>query len=118
MAASAATSVLPAVMREGLVGLGHAVDVVLALERAALLGDGVHELVREALGHGLLAAVARELDQPADRERAGAAGGDLDRDLVGRAADAAGADLEVRGQGLDGRLELLEGVLARLLGDD
>src|SRR4051812_44608125 len=66
-------SPLPAVVREGLVGLRHAEDVVLALERAALLVRGVHELVGEPLGHRLLAAVARELDQPADGERAGAA---------------------------------------------
>src|SRR4051812_23978164 len=82
---------LPAVVREGLVGLGHAEDVVLALVGAALLGLGVHELVGEALGHRLLAAIAGELDQPADGEGAGARGGHLDRDLVGRAADAAGA---------------------------
>src|SRR4051812_46395424 len=46
---------LPAVMRKRLVGLRHAVDVVLALERAALLGLGVEQLVGQALGHGLLA---------------------------------------------------------------
>ena len=55
----------------------------------------VHQLVGEALGHRLLAALAGELDEPADGERAGAARGDLDRDLVGRAADTAGADLEL-----------------------
>src|SRR3954466_10491227 len=79
---------LPAVMREGLVGLRHAEDVVLALVGAALLGLGVHQLVGQALGHRLLAAVAGDLDQPADRERAGAGRGDLDGDLVGRTADA------------------------------
>src|SRR4051812_31328953 len=96
---------LPAVVGEGLVGLRHAEDVVLALVRAALLGLGVHQLVGEALRHGLLAALTGELDEPADRQRAGARAGDLDGHLVGRAADAAGADLELRGQGLDGLLE-------------
>src|SRR3954453_10129345 len=91
----------PAVVGEGLVGLGHAVDVVLALESAALLVDGVGELAGEALGHRLLAALAGELDQPADGQGARPAGGDLDRDLVGRAADSAGADLEDRGKSLD-----------------
>src|SRR3712207_8960908 len=47
--------VLPAVVGEGLVGLRHPVDVVLALVRAALLVLGIQELVGEALGHRLLA---------------------------------------------------------------
>src|SRR6187431_1883681 len=89
-------AVLPAVVREGLVGLRHAEDVVLALVRAALLGLRVQELVGETLRHRLLAAVARELDEPAHGERAGAALRDLDGHLVGRAADTAGADLEHR----------------------
>src|SRR5690242_8095250 len=81
------TSELPAVVGEGLVGLRHAVDVVLALERVALLLLGVEELVREPLRHRLLAALAREAHEPTDGERTGAAGRDLDRDLVGRATD-------------------------------
>jgi hypothetical protein len=51
-------------------------------------------------------------------EGAGAARRDLDGDLVGGAADAAGLDLEDRGQGLDRRLELLDGVAPGALGDD
>src|SRR5215207_6591556 len=109
---------LPAVVREGLVGLRHAVDVVLALVGAALLLLGVEELVGQALGHGLLAALARELDQPADGERARAGRGDLDGHLVGRAADAAGADLEDGGERLDRLLERLDGLLARPLAQD
>src|SRR3954468_11499642 len=77
--ASGAKRELPAVVGEGLVGLRHAVDVVLALPGAALLGDRVEDLVGEALGHRLLAAVAREADEPADGKGAGAAGGNLDR---------------------------------------
>ena len=38
-------------------------------------GTGVHQLVGEALGHRLLAALASELDQPAHGQRAGSAGG-------------------------------------------
>ena len=66
----------------------------------------------EALGHRLLAALAGELDEPADGQRAGAAGGHLDRHLVGGATDAARADLEHRRERLDPRLELLDRVLA------
>src|SRR5688572_7039596 len=99
-------------MREGLVGLGHAVDVVLALEGAALRVLCVEQLVGETLGHRLLATGAGELDEPADRKGASAARRDLDGDLVGRAADTAGADLEDRGQRLERDLERLERVLA------
>src|SRR5581483_12186046 len=106
---------LPAVVSEGLVGLRHAVDVVLALVGVALLLRGVEQLVGQALRHRLLAAGAGELDQPAHGKGASPAGGNLDRYLIGGAADAAGADLEHRGQGLDSGLPLLDGVLAAAL---
>src|SRR3954447_453063 len=109
---------LPAVVGEGLVGLRHAEDVVLALVGAALLGLRVQQLVGQPLGHRLLPPVARELDQPADGERAGAAGGDLDRHLVGGATHATGAHLEHRRQRLDRGLQRLHRVLARALGED
>src|SRR3954467_7437082 len=73
---------LPAVVREGLVRLRHSVDVVLLLEGAALPRDRVLELGRELLLEPLLAPVARELDEPADRERARAALRHLDGNLV------------------------------------
>src|SRR5919106_1055299 len=95
-----AARLLPAIMREGLVRLRHPVDVVLLLERAALAVDGVHQLRRQLLVQPLLAALARELDEPADRERARAALRHLDRHLVVGAADAAAAHLEDRCDGL------------------
>src|ERR1700761_5264723 len=109
---------LPAVVGEGLVGLRHAVDVVLALVGVALLLGGIQELVGEPLGHRLLAALAGELDQPADGEGPGPAGRHLDGHLVGGAADAAGADLQDGGQRLDAGLQLLNGVLAAALAED
>src|SRR5881398_3749882 len=87
---------LPAVVREGLVGLRHPVDVVLALERPALLVERVHDLVGELRAHPLLAALARIRHEPAHGERAGAALRHLDGDLVVGAADAATLDLEHR----------------------
>src|SRR4051812_32532847 len=44
----------PAVVREGLVGLGHLVGVLAALDRGAQAVAGVEQLVHEALGHRLL----------------------------------------------------------------
>src|SRR6185503_17647803 len=105
-------SPLPAVVREGLVGLRHPVDVVLLLERATLLVDRIHQLARNLLLHPLLAPVARELHEPADRERARTPLRHLDRHLVVRAADTAGADLEHGRDRLDGGLERLDRRLA------
>src|SRR3982750_1758371 len=81
---------LPAVVRERLVGFGHAVDVFALLHRAAAQIGSVHEFIRELLLHRLaVAALAREADEPADAEREAAVGIDLDRHLVVAAADAA-----------------------------
>src|SRR5881397_1186835 len=99
---------LPAVVGEGLVGLRHPVDVVLSLERAALLVERVQNLVGELVAHALLAAIAREGDEPAHGERAGPALRDLDRHLVVRAADAAALHLEHRGDRLDRLLQHLD----------
>src|ERR1700684_3849517 len=81
---------LPAVVGEGLVGLRHAVDVVLALVGVALLLLGIEELVGEALGHRALAALAGELDEPADGQGASPARGNFDGHLVRGASDPAG----------------------------
>ena len=105
-------------MGERLVGLSHAVDVVLALVCAALLGLRVEQLVGEPLRHRLLATLAGELDEPAHREGASATLRDLDGHLVGGAADATGANLERRREDLQRRLEDLDRVLAAALGDD
>src|SRR5438552_3299002 len=79
---------LPAVVGEGLVGLRHAVHVVLALERVALLLERVEDLAGQLVAHVLLATVARVGDEPADRERLPPALRHLDRHRVLRAADA------------------------------
>src|SRR5215213_1494983 len=109
---------LPAVMSEGLVGLRHAVDVVLALVGGALLRLRVEQLIGKPLRHRLLAALACELDEPADSERAGATRWHLDGHLVRRTADAAGANLERRRERLDRSLELLDRISAGALADD
>ena len=56
-------------MRECLVGLCHAVGVFALADRGATVLGGVHELVRQAERHGLLAALARGLDEPAHGQR-------------------------------------------------
>src|SRR3990170_6234974 len=96
---------LPAVVGECLVGFGHLVDVFLALERSALARGGVENLVGEALGHVLLAALAGVVDDPPHSQRAGATGTNLDRHLVGGATHPAGTDLDRRPDVLDGLLQ-------------
>src|SRR5690348_4805406 len=99
---------LPAVVREGLVGLRHPVDVVLALERAALLVQRVENLVGELVRHALLAPLARIRDEPAHRKGTGAPLRHLDRHLVVRAADPSTANLEHGRDRLHGLLEHLD----------
>src|SRR4051794_41158159 len=80
----------PAIVSERLVGVGHLVHVLAALHRGAEAVAGVEDLVGEAQGHRLLATLTAVADEPADGQRGGAAGTDLDGHLVGGAADASG----------------------------
>src|SRR5450432_1056354 len=109
---------LPAVMGEGLVGLGHAVRVLaLPDSRSPVLG-GIHQLVRQAERHGLLAAVTGCVDDPAHRQCLAASRPNFNWYLIGGAADPAGLHLdhgldviEGRGEDLDGLAALLAGLL-------
>src|SRR5436190_23543081 len=60
---------LPAVVRERLVRVCHLVDVFALLHRVATVLRRIDDLVREAVLHRLLVAVAGVLDQPAHTER-------------------------------------------------
>src|SRR3982074_3399079 len=79
----------PLVVGERLVGLGHLVRLLLAANGGSGVVHRVHQLTGELLGHRLARPLPRGLDQPAHRERAATGGRDLDRDLIGRATDAA-----------------------------
>src|SRR5919201_6366161 len=68
----------PAVVGEGLVGLGHLVGVFLALDRGAGAVGGVQQLAREAVGHGLLPADAGGGHHSPQRQGGGAALAHLD----------------------------------------
>src|SRR5690348_8293643 len=85
---------LPAVVGEGLVGLGHLVGVLTPLHGGAEAVARVEELVHEPVHHRLLATGAGVRGEPAQPERGRPRRLDLDRDLVGRATDTAAADLE------------------------
>src|SRR5688572_25338521 len=87
---------LPAIMREGAVGVGHLVGVFALLDGAAAIVGGIHQLARQAALHGGLIAAARGGDQPADGKRTRAIGAHFDRHLVGGTTDAARAHFERR----------------------
>src|SRR5437660_9128120 len=59
---------LPAVVRESLVGVCHLVDVLALLDRVAAVLRGIDDLVRETVHHRLLVALAGVLDEPAHAE--------------------------------------------------
>src|SRR5689334_1062811 len=61
------TAPSPAVVGEGLVGLGHLVGVLALLHSGAEAVGGVEDLVHQPLGHGLLATVLGVAHQPAQR---------------------------------------------------
>src|SRR5687768_16393639 len=60
---------LPAVVREGLIGLGHLVRVLAPLDGGAKTVARVEQLVHESLDHGLLATGAGVLHQPPQAQR-------------------------------------------------
>ena len=109
---------LEAVVRERTVRLGHLVQILALLHRRARVLGGVHDLGGEALLHRVLLALAREVDDPADRERGGATGVDLHRHLVGGSANALRLDFERGAHVVHGLLEDGQRVAAGLLLDD
>src|SRR5436853_4012606 len=84
------------VVRKCTIGLGHALYIFLAFDRSAGVVVGIHDLGGQALVHGFAGATASRHQQPAHRQRLAAVALDLDRHLVGRAADALGLDLDSR----------------------
>src|SRR5262245_43897716 len=85
---------LPAVVRERLVGLGHAVSVLALLHGRPTVVRRVEELRRQPLVHGLLRARPGESDEPTHGQGGPALGPDLDRHLVRGAPHPAGLHLE------------------------
>src|ERR1017187_7684452 len=106
---------LPAVMSECLVRLGHLVGVLAALHARPEAVARVEQLVHEPLRHGLLTALAGVVDEPAQRQGGAAGSPHLHRDLVRRAADPAGANLQGWLHVVQGTLQRHHRVVARLL---
>src|SRR6185295_8135137 len=86
--------------------------------RLAAAVESIHEFARKALLHGVLATLAGGLDEPADGESLLAVGADLDRHLVGGAADAARTHFDRRTDVVERGVEYVDRVLLGLLLDD
>src|SRR5579864_5495428 len=78
----ARTWALPAVVREGLVRVGHTMGVLPLLHGGAAVVRGIEQFPRQSFLHGVLGAVARGADEPADRQRLAALRAHLDRHLI------------------------------------
>src|SRR5229473_2185186 len=108
---------LPAVVRERLVGVGHTMGVLALLHRGAAVLRRIADLARQALLHRVLGAAARRADQPADRQRLAAIGPHFDGNLIGGAADAPRADLDGRADIAQRLMKDSQGILTAALGD-
>src|ERR1700684_68004 len=71
--------VLPAIMREGLIGLGHTVNVFFLLDGCAFSVGGIQQLIAQLVDHAFLAASAGVGNQPANCERRAPVGVDFHR---------------------------------------
>src|ERR1700676_4440140 len=85
---------LPAIVRERLVGLGHAVSIFALADRGAAILGGLHQFGCKTMRHGFLAAGGGRLDHPSHRQSLATIGTHFDRHLVGGPADATGFDFD------------------------
>src|ERR687893_1264620 len=95
-------------MCESSVGLCHPMRVFLALDAGADVILGVEDLACKPAAHRLLAPRAGEADHPAQRQRVGPTGVDLDRHLVGSTPDPAALNLDARPAVVQGVVEDLD----------
>src|SRR5436305_15345551 len=96
MEARLTARLLPTIVSEGLVGLGHLVHVFTSLDGSTEPVAGIEDLIREAQGHRLFPTLAAVADEPADGDGGGAAPTNLHRHLVGGAIAAAALHLADR----------------------
>jgi len=102
---------------EGLVGVGHAVHIVLFLDGGTFIVRCEEYLIGELLGHWLSFARTSGVDEPAVRKRYAALLRNLAGDLVVGASDAAGADFHEWGDVADCSFKSLERIFLAFLDD-
>src|SRR6185437_658407 len=109
-----AESRLPAVMRESLVGLRHAVHVFFLLDGGATAVGRVQQFIGKLVHHSLFATSPAVGNQPANGQRGTPLLVHLDRNLVVRAAHAPRLHFQQRLHVLNCLLEQLDGLVAAL----
>src|SRR6266403_3410175 len=109
------SALLPAIVRERLVGLRHPVYVFFLFHGPAARIRRVDHFIGELVDHGLARALPRILQQPANRQRLPPERIHFHRHLVVRAAHAPRLYFQQRLHVLDGLLENLQGVVVGLL---
>src|SRR2546428_6480889 len=87
---------LPAIVREGLVGLRHLVCVFALLDRAPLVARGGEDLSGEFFPERVIRPLLGEGDEPACRQGVTSLRTNLDRDLIVGSAHPPRLDLEHR----------------------
>src|SRR5260221_971843 len=107
---------LPPIVREGLVGFGHAMNVFLLLDRSAARIGGIDQFIRQPVDHGLAGAFPRILQNPSNRQRLPAKRIHFHRNLIVGAAHAPGLYFQQRLGVFDRLLEKLQGVVVGLFG--
>jgi len=106
---------LEAEVAECLVGFGHAVNFVTALHGAATAFGGLEQFVGQALGHGLLAALAGGFLQPTHGQGQATHGAHFDGHLVVGTANTAGLHFDHGLDVVDGNNEGFQRVFVRVL---
>src|SRR5437867_11700737 len=108
---------LPAVMGEGLICLGHPMDVFTFFHRCPGIVGRIQQLSRELLDHGLAGPGLGIIPQPSERQRNAPNRADLHRHLVGRATHAPGFYFDHRLDIFHRRTEDLQRVVIRASAD-
>ena len=109
---------LPAEMGEGLVGFSHLVDVLTLLNGGAGIVGSIHDLGSQTLLHGVLAAGAAVVGDPAQPQGLTAVRANFDRHLIGSAADTASLQLHGGHNVFHCLLEHFQAILAGLVLDN
>src|ERR1700676_1089382 len=107
---------LPAVVRKSLVRFGHAVHIFFLLHGPATRVRRINQLIGQLIHHGLARALARILQQPANRQGLPPERVHFYGHLVVRAAHPPRLNFQQRLHVLDGLLENLQRVVVGLLG--
>src|ERR1700722_12942323 len=110
-------TLLPAIMRESLVGFGHAMHIFFFLHGPAASVRSVDQLVSQFVDHGLARAFPRILQQPPNRQRLPAKRIYFDWNLIVRTAYTSCFYFQQRLHVLDGLIENLQRIVVGFLGD-